>query len=632
MSPDRAAGARIVLAAAAVFVLAFVYRLPDATSLINDHFMHVAWGRQLLWGRLPVRDAVSLGMPLQTGLSAAAEGLIGYRLLSEALVISTAFAAAAVLTFVLVHRATGRIALAVAAAVLEIAIAPRTYSYPKLIVYAAGILLMWRYIDQPSNRRAVHLAVATALAFYLRHDHGLYLGLVTVAVIAMRHARDLRAAMQQMTVYAAGCVLLVAPFFAYVAAYGSVREYARDLRQFSARERSGNPFVWPAWPLSTRDSIARWTTEQDRAVPINIRWTDSSSHETRRQAAIRHRLQVAAAGPVESGRFTLYDTSTANGAALINDPAIEDTSGIDRTTGEVYTTGWYVGPIRFLKGLDTAAGSAAFLFFVFLLLPAVAAAVLLRTTRAAGPLGQWERVKIAAVVLVAIVTFAGFVREALDARIGDAVVAPVILGAWLCAGLLAGGRPSAWHRLARVAVLALLLIPVTRSVVVAGAVEPHFERGEPFGVAWKRLVTSPPFDAWAATGSAEYRVVRYVRECTGEREPLLVLSPAPQIYYYADRPFAGRMGWYMEGYYSSEFNQRENAAALERDRPAIAIIDAGRESKDLATHPAALAYLARNYHQVGELPGADGTALRVFTRNDRQAASTHRDAGWPCYR
>ena len=166
-----------------------------------------------------------------------------------------------------------------------------------------------------------------------------------------------------------------------IQAYGSVAEYARDLRQFSARERSGNPFVWPAWPLSTGDSIARWTSEQDRAVPINIRWTASSSQEARRQAAIRYRLQVPSAGPLESGRFTLLDTGTANGAALINDPAIEDTSGIDRTTGEVYATGWYLGPIRLLNGLDTAAGSAAFLFFVFLLVPAVAAAVLLGTRR-----------------------------------------------------------------------------------------------------------------------------------------------------------------------------------------------------------------------------------------------------------
>ena len=621
-----------MFAAAAVFVLAFVYRLPDATSLINDHFMHVAWGRQLLWGRLPVRDAVSLGMPLQTGLSAAAEWMVGYRLLSEALVISTAFAAAAVLTCVLVRRATGSLAIAVAAALIEIAIAPRTYSYPKLIVYAAGILLLWRYIDQPSIRRAIHLAVATALAFYLRHDHGLYLGLVTVAVIAMRHGRAARAAVQQMAVFATACVLLVAPFFAYVQAYGSVGEYARDLRQFSARERSGNPFVWPSWPLATADSIARWTTEQDRAVPINIRWTASSSNESRRQAAARYRLQLPSAGPLESGRFTLYDTSTANGAALINDPAIEDTSGIDRVTGEVYTTGWYLGPIRLLKGLDTAAGSAALLFFVFLFVSAAAAIALLRGRRTPGPLGQWERVKIAAVVLVAIVTFAGFVREALDARIADAVVAPVILGAWLSSRLLTSGQPSPWRRIAQVAVLVVVLIPVTRSVVVAGAVEPRLERAEPFAVTWKRLVTSPPFDAWAATGSAEYRMVRYVRECTGEREPLLVLWAAPQVYYYADRPFAGLMGSYMEGYYSSDFNQRRNAAALDRDRPAVAVLEAGRERTDLAAHPSAIAYLARHYHQLGELPAADGTVLRVFGRNDRQPTSTHPDVGWPCYR
>ena len=38
--PQETAGARTFLAAAAVFVLGFVYRLPDATSLINDHFMH----------------------------------------------------------------------------------------------------------------------------------------------------------------------------------------------------------------------------------------------------------------------------------------------------------------------------------------------------------------------------------------------------------------------------------------------------------------------------------------------------------------------------------------------------------------------------------------------------------------
>jgi hypothetical protein len=629
--PRVASRARAIGTGVVVFVVAFLYRLPDATALINDHFMHVVFGRQLLWGRLPVRDAVSLGMPLQTGLSAAAEWLVGYRLLSEGLVISTAFAAAAVLTFVIIRRATGSLVMAVAGALLEVAIAPRTYSYPKLVVYAAGILLLWRYVDRPSTRRAVALGLATSLAFYLRHDHGLYLGLIAVAVMAMQHGRSLRTSVQHIAVLAATCVLCVAPFFAYVEAYGSVRDYVTDLRQFSDREHSANPFVWPSWPLSSPTSIARWTSREERSAQIGIRWNPAASDATRRQVATRYHLQVAETGPVESGRFTLYDVSTANGSALVKDPAIEDTAGIDRVTGDVYVPGWYVGPIRLLQGLDTAPASAALLFFVFLLLPAAAVIALVRNRGPSGRLDWSERVKIAAVVLVAVVTFVGFVREALDARIGDAVVAPVVLGAWLAARWLAGARPSLRSRGARAVMLLVLLIPVTRSIVVAGGVEPRFERADPVAVTWHRLVTSPPFDAWPAQASARYRIVRYVRECTAPNEPLLALSGA-EFYYFADRPFAGRIGLYMEGYFSSDVNQRENAAALERDHPAVAISEPGRERTELATHPSALAFLARHYHSLGELTATDGSVFRVYGRNDRQATSTQADVGWPCYR
>ena len=622
----RAAGAGL-----AIFVLAFLYRLPDATALINDHFMHLVFGRQLLWGRLPVRDAVSLGMPLQTGLSAAAEWLVGYRLLSEGLVISIAFAAAAVLTFAIIHRATGSLLTAVVGALLEVAIAPRTYSYPKIIVYAAGILLLWRYVDRPSNRRVAELGVGIALAFYLRHDHGLYLGVVAVAVIAMRHGRLVRTTVQQTAVLAAACVLLVAPFFAYVEAFGSVRSYVQDLRQFSAREHSANPFEWPSWPLTSVGSIARWTSAQDRAVPIGIRWNPAASDATRREAADRYGLDVPATGPVESGRFALYDPSTDNGRALMNDPTIEDTSGIDRLTGEVYRPGWYLGSVRLLAGVDSAPASAALLFFLFLLLPAAAVVALAWNRGPSGPLGQWERIKIAGVILMAILTFTGFVRQALDARIPDAIVAPVVLGAWLSARFLTGARPL-WSRLARAAILVAVLAPAARSIVVAGGVEVRLLRAEPLDVTWRQLVTSPPFDAWPAAGSAQYRIVRYVRECTGPSDPLLVLWGGPEMYYYADRPFAGRIGLYMEGYYNSDVNQLWNTTALERDRPPVVITDPDRELRDLATHPSALAFVASQYRPLGELTVNDGTVLRVLGRTDRPSTATHPDVGWPCYR
>ena len=115
-------------------------------------------------------------------------------------------------------------------------------------------------------------------------------------------------------------------------------------------------------------------------------------------------------------------------------------------------------------------------------------------------------------------------------------------------------------------------------------------------------------------------------------EPLFVLWGGPEVFYYANRPFAGRIGAYMEGYYTSAINQRENAAALERDRPPVAIMEAGREQTDLKTHPSALAYLAAHYHEIGRLPATDGTVLRVLGRNDRQPSSTDADLGWPCYR
>jgi hypothetical protein len=624
---------RTITAGAAVCVLSFVCRLPDAASLINDHFMHVAWGRQLLWGRLPVRDAVTLGMPLQTGLSAAAEWLVGYRLLSEALIISAAFAAAAVLTFVVVRRATGRVSIALGAALLEIAIAPRTYSYPKLLVYAAGILFLWRYIDRPSNRRAVELGVATVVAFYLRHDHGLYLGLAAVAVIAMCHARALRTAFQQLAVLATVCVLLVAPYFAYVQVYGSVWDYIQDLRQFSAREHTANRFVWPSWPLTALSQIASWTTPDGRAANIAIRWSPNASDEARRQVVEHYGLKATPKeGSIESGRYLLRNISKQNAVALISDPAIEDTAGIDRVTGKIRIPGWYVGPVRVLPGLDDVQASAAFLFFIFLAISAMTAIALIRGGAPDAPLGPMERHKIAAVLLVAVLTFAGFVREALDARIADAVVAPIVLGAWLSSRWIAGSRERGPARIARVIALAVVLLLVTRSVVVAGGVPAAGDFAAPYSGLWKQLSTSPPFDAWPAGGSAKYRVVKYVRECTNANEPLLVLWFAPEFYYYADRPFAGRMGAYMDGFYTSDTNRRQNIAALERDRPAVAILEAGREQTDLATHPSVLAYLAANYHELGRVPATDGTQIRVFGRNDRPSTSAHADLGWPCYR
>lgn len=58
--------------------------------------------------------------------------------------------------------------------VLEILIYPRTYAYPKLLAYAVGAWAMMSLAAKPSLRRVTLMASVVAVAFLLRHDHGLY--------------------------------------------------------------------------------------------------------------------------------------------------------------------------------------------------------------------------------------------------------------------------------------------------------------------------------------------------------------------------------------------------------------------------------------------------------------------------
>ena len=196
-----------------MFTAAFLYLLPEASDLTDDHFMHVAWGRQLLYGHWFIRDMETMGLPLQSALSAAFEWGIGHRLLSEGLNIALAYAAGAVLTFVLAHRASGSMWIAVPAAAFQVALSPRTYSYPKIVLYAAALLALWRYIDSPSNRRAAVAAMVVGVGFYLRHDHGLYLAIIAAGVVALRHARDGGSlVIRRLAAFASICGLMVAPY------------------------------------------------------------------------------------------------------------------------------------------------------------------------------------------------------------------------------------------------------------------------------------------------------------------------------------------------------------------------------------------------------------------------------------
>src|SRR5688572_20628302 len=149
---------------ALLFLLTAAFRfLALANGFQNDHFLHLASAQQMSYGEWPTRDFVDPGQPLMIVYSAIAQAMLGRTLFAEAVFVSAAFAAAAALTFAAVRRMTASTWLALLAAVLEVAVFPRTYGYPKMLVYAFGLWCFARYVATPLRARLALVAVSVVV-------------------------------------------------------------------------------------------------------------------------------------------------------------------------------------------------------------------------------------------------------------------------------------------------------------------------------------------------------------------------------------------------------------------------------------------------------------------------------------
>ena len=236
------------VALAGLFLFATLFRfLHLKDGFPNDHFLYLAGAQQILLGEWPTRDFVDPGHPLMYVTSALAQILLGRTLFAEAMLVAVAFALAAVLTAAAVRELTGSRVLAILAGVLEIAIVPRTYGYPKLLVYAVGFFVLQRYVTRPTTGRLLAVAAAIVVAFLFRHDHGIYLGIGGVLAAFLAAAPgDGRERWRRAATLAGITALMAAPYFVYLQVYGGVWSYVQTGLEFRSGELSRQPHVWPA--------------------------------------------------------------------------------------------------------------------------------------------------------------------------------------------------------------------------------------------------------------------------------------------------------------------------------------------------------------------------------------------------
>ena len=232
---------------------AFVLILTAESQIYDNNFYSLAETPGLLAGDHPYRDFFDWGVPLQAGMSVVMQTLVGYRLIGEFALQWTLMTAGVVMAFQIAVRLSGSSRMAMAAmlvAVVNLAATPTVHS-SKLFIYPCAILLMWRYLDRPGVGRSAAMGVVAAVAFLLRHDHGVYVGTgvllaFVLARVADPDARLVRPIAAELAAAALGAAVLVGPWAIVVqqseglANYVQARAFINDkwAAEMSARSRS----------------------------------------------------------------------------------------------------------------------------------------------------------------------------------------------------------------------------------------------------------------------------------------------------------------------------------------------------------------------------------------------------------
>jgi hypothetical protein len=99
----------------------------------------------------------------------------------------------------------------------------------------------------------------------------------------------------------------------------------------------------------------------------------------------------------------------------------------------------------------------------------------------------------------------------------------------------------------------------------------------------------------------------YLDRCTTPSHRLLVAGNAPDIYVYAQRPFAAGHSTFLEGYYQSEADQQRMVDRVQQQVVAFAVMLSDQESSFRSTAPGVSAFVDANFRPLTEIPASNRT-------------------------
>ncbi|HET9271346.1 MAG TPA: hypothetical protein VFO31_24385 [Vicinamibacterales bacterium] len=560
--------------ALALFAFTWLLRFNDPggsfAGLTDDHFFYLARGWQILFGDLPVRDFVDHGAPLYYYVGAAVQVLFGRGTVSELAFSVSVLSFCAVLTFWLCTRASGSVLAGLLGAAFHVLLDPRFYNYPKILVYAVAIPLLWRFTDRPTPWMRFWIALVTAVGFLFRHDHGVFVGAAMAVTILLLEGTSWAQRARHALVYGAIVCALLLPYFTFVEMNGGVTSYFRQASAWAEKDRNRAPVVFPG-PFDNPDGVS---DEARAGGPV------TRAVATVRDNMVAWMFYVEIALPL----FALALIAASRNACR---PA------------------WPQARAK----LAMVAVLALVLDAFFLRSPLAA--------RLADP-----SVPLAILVSWLAVALPQVVRPSEWRWRAGAL-------AWACGGAaLVAAAPIAFT------LAASMSHDVYRRLDRAGLTErmgKSFERAS--GVA-RQLRADWQLETWAAREDRPELVglSLYVNACTKPTDRVLVQAYMPQVLAMARRAFAGGHADLRPGFFGTEEAQRLTVARLERQSVPIILFEADREFENFRkSFPLVMAYVDAHYHAAGAhvFDGRFGTTL--YVRNGVTPTGTWAPLGWPCY-
>lgn len=285
--------------------------------------------------------------------------------------------------------------------------------------------------------------------------------------------------------------------------------------------------------------------------------------------------------------------------------------------------------IESFASLASATNADVFLFSLARLIPLVGAVLLVLDVRS-GRESRSRVAQFAGLMTLCVCLNVFILRDPISARLGGMAAPVAILSAWIAQRIWLGwrGGPVAVCVVLVLTVWSISASPEFRARITSRIVRPL--RVAQSIAAW----TASPPRLDAIPNPAIEGLARYLRECTAPTDRLFATWFVPDLYFYAQRGFAGRIVALFGHHWSEERFQRRSVEGLASQSVPIVVTRRGDRFQE--DYPVLAAYVSDRYSLAGASDfgdvdiGKDGYS--VWVSKDRRASDTYAATSFPCFR